>query len=297
MIAFHVPPTFTWWGCASIELAGETERLLVDPYLHPRERGAAYICITHADYDHCHEPTLRRLVAAPSFERLLAAPACMSMSKLDIPHNPDPADLSFVPRSKLTTVRPQFTRNPHAPSGEQPQRFKPDDGTPWPALTGRFAGDEFPNVGYLVTHATSGTAFLHPGDLTDPYDALRDLRGRVDYLFLPTVKLEGVELTLVDAIRPRVVVPIHHRVAAPDFPIPLEITDDELTATSLAHGSPFAGADPAAFRRDVHRMMRAHWYPTPDPSLERFRSLAPAFAELGARSMVVDAGKEQATDA
>jgi L-ascorbate metabolism protein UlaG (beta-lactamase superfamily) len=307
--------SITWWGCASVDICDGSQRLLVDPYLGPEGGPANYICITHADADHCHEPTLRRLVSAPGFERLLAAPACTAMSKLDIPHNPDPADLAFIPSDRVTTMFPKYAREhderDRGPtelalgswhvetieSGERPQRYKADDGVAWPAQTGRFAGDEFPNLGFLVTHTPTGKTFLHPGDLTDAYDALRDLRGRVDYLFFPTVKLQGLELTIVDAIQPRVIVPMHYRIASPDFPIPLDVTDDELTTTTLATGWPRAGSDPEDFRRDIHRMMRGHWYPTPDPPLVRIESLEPELRGLGAELLVLKAGKAYAIDA
>jgi L-ascorbate metabolism protein UlaG (beta-lactamase superfamily) len=306
--------SITWWGCAGVEIRDESRCLLIDPYLLPEVRPATCICITHADADHCHEPTLRRLVNAPEFELMLVAPACTSMSVLDVPHNADPADLAFVPGERLTMMFPKYAREHDASgrgptevdlgvwrvetieSSERPQRYKANDGIAWPALTGRFTGDEYPNLGFLVTHAESGVTFLHPGDLTDVYDALRDLRGRVDYLFLPTVKLQGLEQTLVDAIRPRVIVPIHYRVDSPGFPIPLDVTDDELTTTTLATGWPRAGSDPDDFRRDIRRMIRGHWYPTSDPPLARIRSLEGAFRDLGAKLLVLEAGKEHAID-
>ena len=89
--------SITWLGCASVEIRSANRRIAIDPYLHPDDRPASVICITHADYDHCHEPTLRRLVAGPAFELMLAAPACTAMTRLDVPCNPDPSDLSFVP--------------------------------------------------------------------------------------------------------------------------------------------------------------------------------------------------------
>ena len=305
----------TWWGCASVEICDGYQRLLVDPYISPEGLTAEYICITHADADHCHEPTLRRLVGAPEFERVLAAPACTAMSALDVPHNPDPEDLAFIPTDQLTTMYPKHAREPDADdrgptevtlgnwhietieSGERPQRYKADDGVAWPALTGNFTGDAFPNLGFLVTHTPTGKAFLHPGDLTEAYDTLRDLRGRVDYLFFPTVKLQGIELTIVEAIQPRVIVPMHYRVASPDFPIPLDVTDEELTTTTLATGWPRAGSDPEDFRRDIHRMMRGHWYPTPDPPLARIESLEAELRGLGAQLLVLEAGKAHVIDA
>ena len=43
--------------------------------------------------------------------------------------------------------------------------------------------------------------------------------------------------------------------------------------------------------------MRGHWYPTPDPPLDRIRSIEPELGELGARLLVLEAGTEHAIDA
>ena len=118
--------------------------------------------------------------------------------------------------------------------------------------------------------------------------AARAARG-VDYLFFPGVKLEGIELTVVDNLRPRFVVSIHHRIHEPGFPIPLDVEPETFDAADPKTGMPQPGADPAAFRREIHRLMQGHWYPTPDPPLERLQSLEPQFEQLGARLLVLDA--------
>lgn len=300
-------PTITWWGCATVELRAEGGALVVDPYLNPA--AADYVCVTHADYDHCHEPTLRRLVEREEFKLLCVPPSCLDLTKLDVPHNENPADLAFVPEDRLLVLYPKFRRDPDAvypgagqvelgpfsvetiDSSERPQRYKPDDATPWPAATGAFLREPYPNLGYLITHRPTGLTFLHPGDLTEAFDAQRELRGRVDYLFFPGVKLEGIELTVVDNLRPRFVVPIHHRIDEPGFPIPLDVEPETFDAADPKTGMPQPGADPAAFRREIHRLMQGHWYPTPDPPLERLQSLEPQFEQLGARLLVLDAGR------
>src|SRR5262245_56359736 len=131
----------TWWGCAAVELRDGDAGLLIDPYLHVPDGPVQGACITHADYDHCHEPTLRRLVGRPEFERLLAPPSCTRMSVLDVPCGDEPEDLAFVPDERLLLVAPRIGRNPAAEpdgpdtaevagfaietieSGEHPQRY------------------------------------------------------------------------------------------------------------------------------------------------------------------------------
>lgn len=299
--------SITWWGCASVELRAHDGALAIDPYLNPTA-DIDCVCVTHADYDHCHEPTLRRLASSERFKLLCVPPSCRELTKLDVPHNENPADLDFVSDDQLLVLYPKFKRDPDADypglceidldafkietidSSERPQRYKPNDGTPWPAASGPFLSHPYPNLGFLITHRRTGTTFLHPGDLTEAFDAQRELRGRIDYLFFPGVKLEGVELTVVDNLRPRFVVPIHHRVDAADFPVPLDVDPDEFEAASPKTGMPMPGADPVAFRREIHRLMQGHWYPTPDPPLERLQHLEPELGKLGARLLVLDAG-------
>jgi hypothetical protein len=139
----------------------------------------------------------------------------------------------------------------------------------------------------------TGLTFYHPGDLHEAFDSQRQLRDRIDYMFFPAVKLEGVEITVIDNVRPRFLVPIHHRVDAPDFPIPApaSIREDELVATDLAHGMPKPGADPRDYRREIHAMFNAHWYPTPRPPLRRVHALEQQIQQLGTEMLVLDAGQ------
>jgi len=63
-----VTATITWFGCAGVEIEANGRRLLVDPYMFPTEPRAHYICISHNDYDHCHEETLKGLTHGPLVE-------------------------------------------------------------------------------------------------------------------------------------------------------------------------------------------------------------------------------------
>src|SRR5262249_49095030 len=157
----------------------------------------------------CHEPTLRSVTRGPVFERLVVPPGCTVMSKLDSPVEEDPSDLAFVDRCCLTVMYPKLRRDPSWPypgpteleldqihvqlieSGESPWRYK----------TGEMFWKELPTLGYLITDRASGLSFYHPGDLHEAFDSQRELRGRVDYMFFPLGKLDGVERTVLENIR------------------------------------------------------------------------------------------------
>jgi L-ascorbate metabolism protein UlaG (beta-lactamase superfamily) len=46
-----------------------------------------------------------------------------------------------------------------------------------------------------VSEKVEGLTFYHPGDLQEAFDSQRELRGRIDFMFLPTIKSEGAELS------------------------------------------------------------------------------------------------------
>ena len=310
--SYAAPPdgTLTWWGVASVELAFGGRRLVVDPYLLPDEPRVDFVCITHNDGDHCHEPTLSRL-DGDRLRLVVVPPSCLHTSTLDSPIHSTSHDLRILDPAKLRVLRPKLRRHPWESfdgptelsldgfeittidSSERPFRWRPADGTPWPAGTGPFVGpSEFPSLGYVITETASGLTFYHPGDLHETYDVHRELRGRIDYMLFPGVKLEGVEMTILDAIRPRFLVPIHHRIDTPDFPIPLDLPEDlVLETTDTRKGAIVPGADPDVYRDEVRMVQAAHWYPTPLPPLERLTGLAPEIEHaFGTRLLVLDAG-------
>lgn len=284
--------------------------MAIDPYLSPDRPRIDVVCITHNDGDHCHEPTLRAL-DGERLECVVVPPSCLHTSSLDSPTHEDSDDLRLLDSAKVHVVRPALTRypwesfaEPHGltydpftikaiDSSERPHRWRPADATRWPAGSGPFVGpSEFPNVGYVITERTSGLTFYHPGDLHEAYDVHRELRGRIDYLFFPGVKLKGAELTLLDAVRPRYIVPIHHRIDTPDFPIPLELPEDLLLQTTdTLKGDIRPGADPDVYRDEVRLVQAAHWYPTTMPPLEPLSTLASQIeAEFGSQLLILDAG-------
>jgi L-ascorbate metabolism protein UlaG (beta-lactamase superfamily) len=313
--------SIAWWGASSVEIAVGDERVAVDPYHAPAEPRFQCVCVTREDYDHCHEPTLRALTAGDAFERLVAPRACTVMSKLDAPVPAGAADLDFVPEAALTILEAKHTCTPRAVAGrtevdvggfsiegvdssdrepvtvlDRWQRYRVDGGEPWPNPVGPFVGmGELTPLGYVIEHRETGFACYHPGDLQEVFDSHAALAGRIDCLFLPLVGLEGVEISLIDRIRPRYVVPIHYRLATPDFPIPLDaaVADLEPRAVDRASGRPLPGAAPDAYRREVQELMAGHWYPSPSPDdpLARLRAIEPTFVELGAEVMVLDPGR------
>ena len=308
-------PTLTWWGASSVLIRHAGASLAIDPYLHPE--AADYVCLTREDWDHTHEPTLERIVSGERFEHLLAPPSCRVMSRLDAPVGDDPQDLQFVPPERLTLVEPRLarkTRRAEEPrrlgpfeveavassEREQPilldgflmHRWRPRDGRPWPAQSGRFlGGGRFLPLGYVVTLAGSGITVYHPGDLQETFDAHRELRGRIDVMLFPSIMLEGVELTVLDNIRPRVIVPIHHRPDDASFPIPLEFDPAHAEVVDPERGLPRPGVSPEAFAQARAAMHRGHWYASVDPSLTRLHSLEPALREIGCELVLPNAGE------
>src|SRR5262249_6908864 len=149
------------------------------------------------EYYHCHEPTLRRLTVNPTFERLVVAPPCTVMSRLDSPVNERPSDLNFVPKAQLTVMYPKYTRSPGRQypsptdilledfcveaidsSDREPSyvldrfvRWRRERDPSWPAATGPFVGaGELPSLGYVISHLETKLTFYHPGDLQEAFD-------------------------------------------------------------------------------------------------------------------------------
>jgi L-ascorbate metabolism protein UlaG (beta-lactamase superfamily) len=292
--------TITWWGCAAVEIDAGGRRLAIDPYLNPAA-GMHYVCITHNDADHCDERTLRGLAADPAFERLMVPASTLVKTKLDSPTHGEDTDLAFLDRSQISVLYPKYTREPGrvhpgpteieldgfrietVDTSERPLRYRTAPGAPFPSGPGPFVGaGQYPNLGYLITEEATGLTIYHPGDLCEIFDAHRLLRDRVDVMLFPSIKLAGLEQTIIDTIRPRLAIPIHHRLATPDFPIPLGIAQEDLEFVNVDTAMPKPGTSLEDWRRELHRLMAADWYPTlPQPALARMESVIPALAELG----------------
>ena len=57
---------------------------------------------------------------------------------------------------------------------------------------------DLPTNGYLVTHTKKNVSILHTGDLHEPYPALANLRGKVDFLI-------HMKLGIGDGLAPRLI--------------------------------------------------------------------------------------------
>ncbi|MFD1505044.1 MBL fold metallo-hydrolase [Georgenia yuyongxinii] len=293
----------TWHGASGVEIDVNGKRVMVDPYMLPANvRAPHYICVTHNDHDHFDEPTIMGLTEQPGFERLILTRSCVEIDRLDSPAPGLSRNLSFVRDDQVTVMYPKYVRTPgdrHTgpteleldefriegiDSSERPEHYRLDPLSPprWPEIAGPYVGHaEFPNLGYLITARSVGLTFYHPGDLHELFNAHRDLRGTVDVLFFPVPKFTGMEIAVVDMLRPRVVIPIHHRPDEPDFPIPLEVPEGF---------DPFP-SDFEEFRDAKQVIMHGHWYGGDDRPLERMEELRPRFEALGASIEILRAGK------
>ncbi len=300
------PPdiSLTWWGNACIDLSIRDTRIVIDPYMRPDDADIDYVLITHEHYDHCHEPTLKRLLAGDRFKRIMVPPSALQMSKIDSPIEKDPEDLRWVDPDKLTVMYPSLTREP----GRQhpgPGQMDLGDGItvetidsserPTRYLGGQFVGGHYisgsmPTLGFLIEDEQSGIGIFHPGDLHEAFDVQRELRGRVDYMLYPSIKLKGVEQTVLDNIQPRCVIPIHYYLDEPDFPLRMTMGPGDVTATDFATGDPMPGAAPEAYRSEIVDLIEAHWYPTPLDPVKEFEQLEQTLPE-GIDLLVVEGGK------
>ena len=265
----------TWWGCMSVEVSFGRRTLVFDPYVRPDLPRIDYVFLSHSHYDHCHEPTLRRLLGplASRLQLLVGARGCFHASRVDGPNNFSDtplSDLAFVPRGKCVAMTPAL----HEDRGPRPEGLTElthgrlrilaiqshEDPRPLldalkrdPSLAG-----PWPNLGYVVTDARTGFTVMHVGDLWRAYPQMRKLRGKVDVLFYPLGKLAlNLKKQMMDYIRPKIAVPTHYRLFEDDFPIPANF-DRALTTKELY-------ANPGLLKRAC----LGHWYPSPtDPVAE-----------------------------
>lgn len=298
--------TIRWWGAATIEVHLDGVSFGFDPYLHPREPRLEYIFITHEHYDHFHEPTLRPLAEGKRLKMLLAPKPCYFASRLNSPtaEEPAPSDLAWADGHRTMVFYPRVTPGEivyNGPSearmgrlhvlgvssGENPEEFA--DFTP--------LGESFPTVGYVVTDEQTGLSFYHPGDITEPFDELNQLRGKVTHLFLPIGKLNGKEARLVDLVRPKYVIPMHYRLDTGDWPIPLDVNENELRYASWITGHPLPGVNwnDRDYLHDVSKLIKGHWYPTPRDPRGFLENLKLEVADT-AKIVMLHAGREHSLE-
>ncbi len=297
--------TVTWWGIANIEIHLDGLDLGFDPYLYPKESALDYIFITHEHYDHLDERTLRPLAESPRLKMLVVPKSAYFASQLHYStESPKPSDLAWADRYRTMVFYPQVTPGGTrydgpsearmgrihvlgVTSGEQPEEW--GDRTP--------LQEPFPTVGYVVTDQETGLSFYHPGDITEPFDELAQLQGKVTYLFLPIGKLDGAEGRMVQLVRPKYVIPIHYRLNTPDWPMPLTVREEDIHYINWRNGQPAPGVtfDDEGFWRDIPKLINGSWYPT---LVDPMRFMHDLKAEIGDTAEIVQlhAGRSYSLD-
>ncbi len=308
----------TWWGASGVSLTQGSTSLIIDPVLTTDDRiEYDYVLVSAEDHDHMHAPSLRRLVGSDRFEGMVAASGCVRAAEFDVANHPVDHQLEYVPTAALTLVHPKYTRLGHrSPAGstvetnlgpfhvevtESSERtstsflhiplfdkqYRPADGTLWPAGYGDILGGAHPTVGFVVEIA--GVTVWHPGALQLVYDELRELRGRIDVMLLPVASMRGAEVPVLNAVKPRRVVPIQYRPASGGL-LP-DADADGLTSLEPFTGRPIDGADPDVYRREIRQLIERGWHRTiPDPAT-RLIQLAGLVADAGAEFTVVQPGE------
>src|SRR5690606_26344068 len=100
-----------------------------------------------------------------------------------------------------------------------------------------------------VTSRSTGLSFYHPGDLHEQFNAHHVLPD-IDVFFMPLPKFVGQEISLIEMLRPRYIIPIHYRVFTDTFPVPYDVPE----------GIEASSKDWEEFRRNHVILMASHWY-------------------------------------
>jgi L-ascorbate metabolism protein UlaG (beta-lactamase superfamily) len=302
-----------WLGASSVEIAAAGETVAIDPHVSAVGDGASVVCVTREDHDHCDPSALRQLAGGAEAPTFVVPKSCTLMAQLDAPLAEPEGDLSFIPDGRLVVLHPRYARSPKPgvetaveaagflieavqSSDREPasildrwQRYRAPGWENWPSHDGAFVGmGELGPQGYVVTHVASGATVYHPGDLQEVYDFHYDLRGRIDLMLVPVGPLAGVELSIVDAVRPRAVMPIHHR---PEGSAAASPAPADYPAVDLSTGYPAPDADPDDYRAQYRALIELRWYPSPDRPTARVRSLESELAELGATVLLPAVGE------
>lgn len=248
--------TLTWWGCATIVIESGERAIAIDPYLYPTDPRYEYVFCTHEHYDHAYPPTMERLCNGGRFRKAILTRSCTLPSTLFYARQ-----ITFLDPERMVIFYPKYYDLSRPREFPGPTELDLDG---WHVEGVESPGEEpsvpvpvagpIPQVGYLIQETRSGISFLHPGDMHRTYPELAELRGRVDFLFLPIGKLGLVEdAKALEFIRPRYIVPIHYRYDE-DYPIPKLYRDDEpIEQKVLGHHFPSPN-DPDAYIAEVHAL-------------------------------------------
>jgi L-ascorbate metabolism protein UlaG (beta-lactamase superfamily) len=288
-----------WWGSSAVSIRHGGRALIIDPFLtadHPVDYD--WVLVSREDHDHMHAASLRRLVGADRFVHAYVASGCVQAASFDVPNHPPAEQLEFVPEGRLTVVHPLHRKRGGAPQAGTTARFeldgidvevteaserdsssmlhmrvfgkqfRPADGVTWPAGYGDIAYQAAPTVGFFVE--VEGVGIWHPGGLQVAYDALEELRGRVDVMLLPLAAMHGAELPIIDIVQPRSVVPIQYR-SEPSLLPPVET--GAVTAVDVHRGYPLDGADPDVYRHEMRELIAAGWHRSIPEAEKRIKDL------------------------
>lgn len=308
----------TWWGASGVSVSNGSHNLIIDPMLADSDVSEYdYVLVSCEDHDHMHAPTLRRLVASPQFAGMAAASGCVRAAEFDVANHPPDHHLEYVPHDTLTLVAPKYTRLGNPPSESSitdanlgpfrleitessertstsflhiplfDKQYRPSDGTLWPAGYGDIVGGVHPTVGFVVE--VDGVSIWHPGTLQLVYDDLLQLRDRIDVMLLPMASMRGAELPILNAVRPRRVVPIQYLPAAgsllpePDY--------SDLTTLEPYTGRPVDRADPDSYRAEIRELIGRGWHRQIPDSAGRLTQLAVLVNRVGAEFTPLQPGK------
>lgn len=218
-----------WAGCGHFEALLGDVNVCFDPYLFGEELERAepifdYVFISHEHFDHCHPKTLRQLCRGERWKKLFVPIGCLTPNE---PIDENYGDAAFardlpitkhIDPAKVQVVYPQYQDVDRYGRREFPGPFALDLGPIQVEVyeSGESARPDLPTCAYLVTHAARDVAIFHTGDLHGVYPPLENLRGRVDYL----VQMKTPMGPLINAVRPKFVIPTHYRTDRQSEPIP-----------------------------------------------------------------------------
>lgn len=226
-----------WWGCGAFDIRFNDINITFDPYLFNQNLAKVepiydYIFISHEHFDHCHPATLRKLCKGNRLKKLFVNPGCITPAQ---PIDKKYGDAAFerdlpitkhVPSNKVEILYPKHLNASQGTSRSftGTEKFQLDSITIETIESGENQSPNLPTNGYLITHLRQNTSILHTGDLHEPYPALENLRGKVDFLVHMKLGLgDGLShrlVELVDLIQPQFLIPTHYRTDRKSDPIP-----------------------------------------------------------------------------
>ena len=226
-----------WWGCGAFDVRFGDINIAFDPYLFNQNLADAdpiydYIFISHEHFDHCHPVTLRKLCQGNRFKKLYVNPGCITPAEPirekygDAAFDRDLPITKHVSADKVEILYPKHLNinNGSTRSFQRSETITLEHIQVETIESGENQSADLPTNGYLITHTTKNVSILHIGDLHDPYPALENLKGNVDFLIHMKLGLgQGIEhklVELIDLIQPQYLIPTHYRTDRKSDPIP-----------------------------------------------------------------------------